>query len=172
MAASRFGTGMHGSGPPMARSVAPGGGEPGQRVGGVGGVELAALADRVGGLGGVEVAAGAAASTIASEAWVAAAGGALCAGRQAGGSGGRRCERPASGRSVARRGCGSKRKVEDGPRAFFRMAGGEWRVGGGATAAVVEARGRRTRAVAAVAVVVVATVAVPTAGGGTTVSDS
>uniref|UniRef100_A0A0D3H1C2 Uncharacterized protein n=1 Tax=Oryza barthii TaxID=65489 RepID=A0A0D3H1C2_9ORYZ len=29
MAASRFGTGMHGSGPPMARSVAPGGGEPG-----------------------------------------------------------------------------------------------------------------------------------------------
>uniref|UniRef100_A0A0E0AWJ8 Uncharacterized protein n=1 Tax=Oryza glumipatula TaxID=40148 RepID=A0A0E0AWJ8_9ORYZ len=74
MAASRFGTGMHGSGPPMARSVAPGGGEPGRRVGGVGGVELAALADRVGGLGGVEVAAVAAASTIASEARVAAAG--------------------------------------------------------------------------------------------------
>lgn len=185
MAAPRFGTGMHGSGPPMARSVAPGGGEPSQRVGGVGSVELAALEDRVGGLGGVEVAAVAAASTIASEAWVAAAG------MEA-----RLLWPPAGcGRPVARGGspvlAGQRvdvggrrrrlriwRKLQRWRMARSQQPSSRWRggdgggVGGGATAAVVEARGRRTRAVAAVAVVVVATVAVPTAGGGTTVSDS
>lgn len=131
MAAPRFGTGMHGSGPPMARSVAPGGGEPSQRVGGVGSVELAALEDRVGGLGGVEVAAVAAASTIASEAWVARrAWAVLCAGVAAVA---RRspvlaASEWASWQASEAADLEEAAKVEDGTlaAAFFTMAGWRW----------------------------------------------